>query len=183
MNRTITAALALCILGLPVGASGQTDALTYTDPAMSYTAPADFTPVPVPSNPPDTFEQPTVMAMFVRHPKQPDVTAISLTMENTTEDLASYESDVESKARNTGTGDSVFVKKQLATLANGMPAYFLNITISADASEIQTFEYVWVDRLRGVTLAASGRYGVIDERSAKKMLSTATATAYPRNQI
>jgi hypothetical protein len=166
---------------LPLGASGQTDPHTYSDPGMSFTAPADFTPIPVPSSSPDQFTQPTVVAAFARHPKQSDMTIITLQMENTSEDLNDFAADAESKARNQGS-ESVFVKKELTTLSNGMPAYFLDITASQDAGEAKIYEYVWVDRVRGVTLAISGRFGTIDDKSAKKALANVSAVAYPRNR-
>lgn len=178
MNRALVIAGTLCALVLPLGASGQTDAHTFTDPAMSFTAPADFVPLPVPTASPDHFTQPTVVAAFVRRPKQADMNMITLTMENSQESLDDYESDAESRARNQGS-DSVFVKKTLTTLSNGMPAYFLDITVSQDAGEMRIFEYVWVDHVRGVTLAVAGQFGTIDDRSAMKALAKVSATAYP----
>lgn len=180
MTRIAVTVLGLCALVLPLSASGQTNGQTYTDPAMSFTAPSDFVPLPVPSSAPDAFAQPTVVAAYVRHPKQSDATVITLTMENTDEDLTSYEQDAESKARNQGS-DSVFVKKLLTTLSNGMPAYFLDITVSQDAGEMKTYEYIWVDQVRGVTLAVSGRFGSVDDRDAKKVLANVSAVAYPKN--
>jgi hypothetical protein len=181
MNRIALIAVGLCALALPLGASGQTDPHTYTDPAMSFTAPADFTPIPVPSSSPDQFQGPTVVAAFARHPKQSDMSIITLQMENTNEDLNDFEADAEAKARNQGS-ESVFVKKDLTTLPNGMPAYFLDITASQDAGESKIYEYIWVDHVRGVTLAISGRFGVIDDKSAKKALANVSAVAYPRNR-
>lgn len=181
MTRIALAVLALLAVALPLSASGQSDGQTYTDPGMSFTAPSDFAPLPVPTSSPDVFAQPTVVAAFVRRPKMPDTNIITITMENTNEDLTSYEQDAESKARSAGS-DSVFVKKNLTTLSNGMPAYFLDITMSQDSGELKTYEYVWVDRLRGVTLAVSGRFGSLDDRGAKRALANASAVAYPRNR-
>lgn len=183
MKRAALIGFAVCLLTLPVSAGAQTDpSHTYSDPAMSYTAPADFTPIPVPSASPDAFEKPTIVAAFVTNLKRPDSNVITLQMENYTDDLQSYEGQAESQARNRGS-DSVFVKKELTTLSNGMPAYFLNITVSQDSGQLRIFEYVWVDHVRGVVLSVVGHFGTIDETGAKKILSNVSAVAYPRNQF
>jgi hypothetical protein len=148
---------------------------------MSFTAPADFIPLPVPTQPPQGFDGTVVQAAYVRHPRAEDATLITVRMEAYTDDLNSYEADAESEARNQGQ-DSVFVKKEFLPLPNGMPAYFLAITIGEDVGENRVFEYVWVDGVRGVTVSASGRFGTIDDASAKKMLSNVSAVAYPKNR-
>lgn len=184
MIRNCLAAFALCALVLPIGASAQSDPQTYTDPAMSYTAPSDFTPIPVPSAGPTGFQGPTAVAIFARHAKRPDAVLISVTMQMTDEDLSDYEADSEALVRNQGSGDnSVFIKKKLTTLSNGMPAYFMDVTVSQDSGELRIFQYVWVDGERGVVLAAVGRFGMIDDKSAMKYLSTASAVEYPKNRF
>ena len=185
MNRFCLAVFALATLLLPAEVSAQTaaaDPHTYNDPAMSYTAPADYTPIPVPSSPPTGFNGTVLQAAFVRHPKQADVTIISLRMDNYNDDLDSYEQQAEGAVRNQGSDNSVFVKKQLTTLPNGMPAYFLSVTVGADAGQQELYEYIWVDGVRGITLSVTGRFGVIDDRSAKKVLGDVSGVAYPRNR-
>lgn len=197
MNRAATIVLAVFLLALPAGSRAQTPppSHTYTDPAMSFTAPSDFIAIPMPSSTtaPDAYQAPTLVAAYVRRPKQTDRNLITLTIENYTDDLQSFEQDSESEVRNQGSGGgggsdsddapSAFVKKQLTTLPNGMPAYFLDVTITGDSGQSRIFEYVWVDNVRGVTLAVSGGYGTLDANSAKKILSNVSAVAYPRNQF
>ena len=181
MKALAPVALVLTSLVLPVALFAQADPHVYTDPAMSFTAPADFSPLAVPSSPPDGLDGPTVVAAFGRHPRQPDANVITVRLENYDGDLQSYEEQVESQARSQGS-DSVFVRKQLTTLPNGMPAYYMAITIGQDSGEMRVFQYVWVDHVRGVVLADTGRYGTIDDNSAKKALSEVSAVAYPRNR-
>ncbi len=188
MNRASTIALVLTLLALPAGLHAQTaqPSHTYTDPAMSYTAPADYIAIPMPAatTAPDAYEAPTIVAAFVRRPKQTDRTIITLRMENYTDDLDSFEQEAEGQARNQSNDDnSVFVKKQLTTLPNGMPAYFLDITVTQDSGQQRIFEYLWVDHVRGVTLSVAGGYGTLDGNSAKKILSNVSAVAYPKNQF
>ena len=186
MNRIALFSFALCALLLPAGVSAQStstqsDPHTYNDPAMSYTAPADYIPIPMQPEPPTGFNGTVVQAAYIRHPKQQDSTIITLRMEAYTDDLDSYEQAAESEARNAGS-DQVFIHKTMTTLSNGMPAYFLDITIGQDVGEQRVFEWVWVDGVRGVSLSIAGRFGTIDDRSAKKALSSVSAVAYPKNR-
>lgn len=186
MNRIALFGFALFALLLPAGVSAQStstpsDPHTYNDPAMSYTAPSDYLRIPVPPQPPIGFNGTVVQAAYVRHPRQPDSTVISLRMEAYTDDLDSYEQAAESEARNAGS-DQVFIHKTMTTLSNGMPAYFLDVTIGEDVGEQRIFEWVWVDGVRGVTLSVAGRFGTIDDRSAKKVLANVSAVAYPKNR-
>lgn len=183
MIRNCLAALALGALVLPIGASAQSDPQTYTDPAMSFTAPSEFMPLPVPSAGPTGFQGPTTVAAFVKHAKRPDSVIITLRMQMTDEDLSDFAADAETLVRNQGSDNSVFVKKNLTTLSNGMPAYFMDVTVSQDAGELRIFQYVWVDGERGVTLSVVGRFGMIDSAGALKDLSTASAVAYPKNRF
>ena len=186
MNWIALFGFALCALLLPAGVSAQStstqgDPHTYNDPAMSYTAPSDYIPIPVPSQPPTGFNGTVVQAAYVRHPRQRDSTIITLRMEAYTDDLDSYEQAAESEARNVGS-DQVFIRKTMTTLPNGMPAYYLSITIGADVGEQRVFEWVWVDGVRGVSLSVAGPFGTIDDGSAKKVLANVSAVAYPKNR-
>jgi hypothetical protein len=47
---------------------------------------------------------------------------------------------------------------------------------------LKRFDYVWIDGTRGIVLAATGRYGVLDEPMAKKALEQASGVLYPKRR-
>jgi hypothetical protein len=176
MNRI--AIYVLAALALLVPAAVLADGNQYNDPAMSFTAPADFKPVPVPSHDPAQFDDPAVMAMFVKNPGQSGAVQIMLRMQSFDGDASGFETLVENDLRN--QGNDVFIKKTATKLPNGMPAYWQEITMGSGFEQVKIFEYVWADGLRGVQLSATGRYGSIDEPAAKKALAEVSAVAYPK---
>ncbi|HEV2261860.1 MAG TPA: hypothetical protein VGR69_06205 [Candidatus Rubrimentiphilum sp.] len=154
---------------------------SYNDPAMSFVAPSDFYQAPIPPHDPMNFDNPTTVAEWFRHPGQRDQQIISITMENQDASLAGFEMNTENSLRD--SADNVFFKQhQTTTLSNGMPAVWQEISVGSGFDEIKRFDYVWVDGVRGVTLAITARYGEIDEATARKDLANASAVLYPRNR-
>ncbi len=175
----IAAMAALWSLFGPVAALGAQN--TYSDPAMSFTAPPNYVQAPVPAHDPTDFSQPAVVAAFVANGGKPDQRAITITMENFDGNVDGFEVLSENELR-TQT-DGVFVKKkERTTLSNGMPAYWQEITVGTGFDEIKRFQYVWADGVRGVTLAISSHYGELDEASAKRDLASAYGVLYPKNR-
>ncbi len=190
MNR-FALALTTCALLVPTQASAQrvTPAATpspvpnqYNDPAMSFTAPPEFYQVPLAPHDPARFDQPTVVAAWVANPGKREQLTITITMENHDGNLDGFEMVTENEIRN--KVDSVFFKKhELTKLANGMPAYWHELSIGSGFDELKRFDYVWIDGVRGVMLAITGRYGLLDEPMAKKALAGAMGVAYPKDRI
>lgn len=148
----------------------------FTDPAMSFTAPAGYYKANMPQHDPTDFDQPTVVAAFRNR-----TYIITIQMESFTGSLHDFEMVTENELRN--QIDGVFVKKkEVTTLSNGMPAYWQEITMGSGFNTAKRFEYAWVDGVRGVVLSVSGRYGELNEDQAKQALAMASATAYPSNR-
>lgn len=193
MNRTAAVALALCAFLAPAPLFAQTapapapdsapsaPSRTFDDPAMSYTAPDDFTKVPIgPAADTAQFDKPTVVAAFVRGYGKPGTLTVTITMENFDGNADGFDQVTENTLRN--QADGVFIKKSPARLSNGMPAYWQEITIGSGFNEIKRYQYVWADGVRGVQLAVMGRYGTLGDAEAKKILAQVSAVAYPKNR-
>lgn len=192
MNR-IAAALAFCAFFAPVPLLAQSAPApapsaaptpaaashTFNDPAMSYTAPADFLQVPM-GKPEDytQFDKPTVVAAFVKNYGKPGLLTVSITMESFEGNAEGYDQVSENALRT--QADGVFITKTATKLANGMPAYWQSITIGSGFNELKRYQYVWADGVRGVQLAVMGRFGSVSEDEAKKILSDVSAVAYPK---
>jgi hypothetical protein len=189
MNRIAAVVFALCAMFAPTALFAQTAAEPvpeatpangFNDPAMSFVAPSDFHKVPMQQGDPTSFDKPTVVAAFVKNYGKPSLLTITITMENFEGSADGYDQVSENTMRN--QADGVFIKKQPTKLANGMPAYWQEVTIGNGFGEIKRFQYVWADGVRGVQLAVTGRYGEISENDAKKILAEVSAVAFPRGR-
>jgi len=192
VNRSafVFALCVACALVAPVRTSAQFAPATpaasptpnpfqYTDPAMAFTAPPEYYRVAVPEHDPARFDQQAVMAAWVTNPGKREQITITLTMENHDGNLDGYEMLSENEIRD--KVDSVFFKKHEVTkLLNGMPAYWQELSIGSGFDTLKRFDYVWIDGTRGVVLAITGRYGVLDEPMAKKALANVSAVQYPK---
>jgi len=151
----------------------------FNDPAMSFTAPSDYIQIGVPPHSPTDFTESAVVAGFVKNPGKQSQHTISISMEDFPQDLDGFEMVSENELRN--QADGVFVKKKIrTTLSNGMPAYWLEISVGSGFDEVKRYQYVWVDGVRGVTLAIWGQYGELDEATAKRDLANASAVLFPK---
>lgn len=192
MNRIAAAALALCAIFAPANVFAQaqaaaeapapaaTPANTFSDPAMSFTAPPEFAKVPMQQGDPTQFDKPTVVAAFVKNTGKSGLLTITITMENFEGNVEGYDQVTENTLRQ--SADGVFIKKTAARLQNGMPAFWQDITIGNGFNEVKRYQYVWADGVRGVQLAVMGRYGDISNDEALKILKEVSAVAYPRNR-
>jgi len=182
-----------CVLAVPVQTFAQYAQATpapsptpvpnqYNDPAMSFTAPPEFYRVPLAAHDPARFDQPSVMAAWVAQPGKREQLTITITMENHDGSLDGFEMIAENEVRD--KVDSVFFKKRdRVTLTNGMPAYWQELSMGSGFDTLKRFDYVWIDGVRGVTLAITGRYGILDEPMAKKALANAAGVLYPKYRI
>jgi len=149
---------------------------------MSFTSPPEFYRVPLAPHDPARFDQPSVMAAWVANPGKREQLTITITMENHDGSLDGFEMVSENEVRD--KVDSVFFKKREQTkLTNGMPAYWQELSMGSGFDTLKRFDYVWIDGVRGVTLAIVGRYGQLDEPMAKKALANAAGVLYPKGRI
>jgi hypothetical protein len=178
----IAALLPAAVLAQNAPAAGTAAApqagMQYNDPAMSFTAPAGFKPMPVPSHDPATFEDPAVVAAFVKNIGTRDAMSIVLRMQNFDGTADAWATTADNDLR--GSTDGAFIKRNQATLSNGMPAYWEVVTVGSGFDQIKTYQYLWSDGVRGVTLSLICRDGVIGDDQAKALLSNVTAVAYPK---
>ena len=196
MNRIAAVAFALCAVSAPAALLAQTapapsgataeapkpaatPSHTFNDPAMSYTAPSDFLQVPMQAAPdPTQFEKPTLVAAFVKNYGKNSMQTVTITMESFDGNAEGYDQVTENTMRT--QADGVFIRKVPTKLPNGMPAYWQDVTIGSGFNEIERYQYVWADGVRGVQLAVMARYGSIGEDEAKKILADVSAVAYPK---
>ncbi|MFN2450281.1 MAG: hypothetical protein ABR508_10935 [Candidatus Baltobacteraceae bacterium] len=174
----LTLALLAMLAPLCTGVRAADDANTYNDPAMSFTPPAGFRRVPIPPHDPRTFEQKSVVAVYVKNPGTQDATAITLTMDNFEGTAAAFAMTSDNDTRS--SADGAFIKRSDAKLSNGMPAVWEEVTVGSGFAQVSSFRYLWADGVRGVTLAETSRYGNVDDRHARADLANVSAVAYPR---
>jgi hypothetical protein len=154
----------------------------YNDPAMSFTAPADFYQIPLLPHDPAHFDQPTLVAAWIRDAGKAEQLTIAITMEDYDGSLDGFEMVTENELRD--KADLVFFKKREVTqLSNGMPAYWQEVSIGTGFDEVKRFNYAWIDGVRGIILAVTGRYGGVDEPTAKKALADASGVLYPKGRL
>jgi hypothetical protein len=159
------------------------DPHTYTDPAMSYTAPADavlagrkyFT-----LNELGNDLQP--VAIWVLRPGKEDTRTIQLMMESYVGPPDQWEGQFESQMHSAGGEGLLIRNKTPITLLNGMPAYFVEVTTGSGFDSKKQFAIVWADGQRGIVLAESGRLGDASPEEAKRVLGNITAVRYPIDQ-
>lgn len=178
MTGVILAALVSLATAAPSPA-----AVTFHDPAMAFTPPAGYTAeTPFPRYDPVNLPNPTVVAEYVKNPGHSSAHSISISMESFDGTLDQFKTYSINELRN--QMGSAFVRdKGMTTLSNGMPVDFREVTVGEGFQELKTFQYLWIDGVRGVIVSITARYGEISENEAKAALSGATAVAFPRNRF
>lgn len=183
--------LALALLGLlaplrawgdPTPAPTPDPSRVFTDPAMTFVAPAAFHKLPVQAHDPAKFEDgKAVVAVFVRDAKTRNMTTISITQDEFPKpDAKAFAEAADNDLR--GGSDNAFIKRYDAQLANGMPAVFEEVTVGSGFDQVLSYRYLWADGVRGIIVTETAVNGVIDDRKAKADMANLTATAYPRYQ-
>lgn len=184
MRKTIgllaASLLAGCLLGAasPQPSPAPTPA-GFSDPAMKFVAPAGFTALPVAAHrDPTSFGGRTTVAAFVKDAGQLDERLIVITMDDEQGSLNDFEGTTESTLHS--QAGTLFVdKKQLTALSNGMPAYWVGVSVGSGFHAKRIYQYEWVDGVRGVIVSESARMGELGERQAKADLANLTAVAFP----
>jgi hypothetical protein len=175
----MTLAVLSFLLAQVVQPTPSPDPHVYTDPAMTYTAPADAVllvrgDVPL-SGLSDDLE---TVAQWVIDPGKEDAHTIQIQMEAFDNAPDEWEGVFESQTHS--SGDGVLIRnKTPMTLLNGMPAYFVEIASGSGFDAHKEFAIVWADGQRGVVLSETSRLGDVGADEAKAMLKQATAVRYP----
>ncbi len=158
------------------------DPHTYSDPAMTFTAPPDALllnrqPVPVEQLSGDL--QP--IAVWVLRPGKEDSRMITLAMEAYSGAPNEWEGVFESQTHSSQDGTLIRNKTPM-TLLNGMPATFVEVAYGGGFDARKEYAIVWADGARGIVLAETTRLGDAGPDEAKEVLKQATAVRYPDTQ-
>jgi hypothetical protein len=164
---------------VPPAPTPSPDSHTYTDAAMTFTAPPDAVlmgrqEIPLAQLGQDL--QP--IAAWVLHPGQEDARTIQLSMEAYSGPPDQWEAQFESQTHNSQDGTLIRNKTPM-TLLNGMPAYFVEVAYGSGFDARKEYAIVWADGQRGIVLAETTRMGDASDEEAKRVLKQATAVRYP----
>lgn len=158
------------------------DPHVYTDPAMSYTAPADAILVGRQMIPVEQLGQDLqTVSAWVIHPGDENARTIQVQMEAYTGAPDQWEGQFESQTHGSQEG-TLFKNKTPMTLENGMPAYFVEVAYGSGFDARKEYAIVWSDGQRGVVLSETAVVGVATAEEAREVLKQATATRYPTDQ-
>ncbi len=158
------------------------DPHVYTDPAMSYTAPADAILV---GNHPIAIEQLgqdlQTVAAWVLHPGDENARTIQIQMEAYSGAPDQWEGQFESQTH--GNQEGTLIKNKTAiTLLNGMPAYFVEVAYGSGFDARKEYAIVWADGARGIVLSETSVVGAASAKEAREVLKQATGVRYPSDQ-
>lgn len=174
-------ALIPATLGAQEAPSPPADPLEYNDAAMHFRAPAgyvniEYDPIPLEKLPDDL----TIVDAWVL-PGNAGGRKLGIQMAAFTGDLDSWEAFFKQQIRSQ-VDDAVFKDRVRTTLKNGMPAYFEELTLGSGFDTAKGFMYLWIDGARGVAILANAKLGDLDAKTAKLMMSDASAVRYPRDR-
>jgi hypothetical protein len=125
---------------------------------------------------------PHPVAAWVLQTKKMDSRQLVITVEPFDGSLGNFEASHESDMRNEGKDQSLFVDhKETTTLVNGMPAYFMRVNQGNAAGQfMRSYQYVVIDKQRGIVVSYSGRAGQFDDKDAKAAMASLYVVVYPK---
>ncbi|MGB8965921.1 MAG: hypothetical protein WCB99_09805 [Candidatus Cybelea sp.] len=158
------------------------DPRTYTDAAMTFTAPANAYLLARQVVPVEQLSQDLQpVAAWAVHPGAEDARMIQISMEAYDGAPDQWEGQFESQTH--GSQDGTLIRnKTPMTLLNGMPAYFVEVASGSGFDARKEFAIVWADGQRGVVLSETSRMGDVSAEEAKEALKQVTAVRYPVDQ-
>ncbi len=158
------------------------DPHVYTDPAMTYTAPADAMLVNRLTLTPGQLGQDLQpVAAWVLRPAEEDRRTIQLAMEAYDGPPDQWEGVFESQTHSAQDGTLIRNKTRISLL-NGMPAYFVEVAFGEGFNAKKEYVVLWADGQRGIALAEITRMGDTTPEQAQQVLKQVTAVAYPLYQ-
>jgi hypothetical protein len=158
------------------------DPNTYTDPAMSYTAPPNAYLVARQFlSPADLSQDLQPVAAWVLNPGKEDARTIQLSMEAFEGPPDQWEAQFESQTHSSQDGTLIRNKTPMSLL-NGMPAYFVEVAYGSGFDAKKEYAIVWADGQRGIVLSETSRLGDASADEAKAALKQVTAVRYPSYQ-
>jgi hypothetical protein len=158
------------------------DPMTYSDPAMSYTAPPGALPVARQYVPVDELgEDLQVVSAWVLDAGKEDARTIQLSMEAYDGPPDQWEAQFESQTHSAQDGTLIRNKTPM-TLLNGMPAYFVEVAYGSGFDARKEYAIVWADGQRGIVLSETTRIGDASDDEARRVLKQVTAVRYPLSQ-
>ena len=163
-------------------ARADTDVLSFDDPGMHFRPPDGWIRVIINRSPDADPHGPEIVAAYVNNANKMDPRQIVITVEPWDGDLNAFEASHESDLRNQGKEQSTFVdKKELTKLSNGMPAFFMRVNQGNSAGQfLRSFQYIVIDKQRGIVASYQGRAGQFDEKDAKTALASLYVVVYPK---
>jgi hypothetical protein len=172
----------LCARAQIVAPTPSPDPHTYTDPAMSFTAPANAVLISRQEVPLSQLSQDLqTVAAWILYPGKEDARQITLAMEAYDGPPEQWEGQFESQTH--GSQDGMLIRnKTPITLLNGMPAYFVEVAFGSGFDAHKQYAIVWADGQRGVVLAETTRMGETSAEEARDVLKQVTAVRYPLNE-
>ncbi|MDE2483442.1 MAG: hypothetical protein KGN02_14795 [bacterium] len=182
-RRSLFAALlamlvpALAVAQVP-GATPTPDPMVYDDPAIHFQAPSGWYPVGQRRIKPDDLgSNPEAVAGWVNS-STGRVESLVLQLQSFSGSLDDFETTYEQEMRQEFSG--TFIKnKERTSLANGMPAYYMEMTTGEGFTTTKAFIVIWIDGVRGVALVVNGPLDNISANVAKAIMRKAKATQYP----
>jgi hypothetical protein len=158
------------------------DPHVYSDPGMSFTAPAGAVLIGRQEVPLEQLGQDLeTVAAWVLHPGQEDARTIQIQMEAYSGDPGEWEDEFESQVHGNQEGTLIRNKTPM-TLSNGMPAYFVEVAYGSGFDARKEYAIVWADGQRGIVLSETSAIGVATAEQARDLLKQATAVRYPVDQ-
>lgn len=158
------------------------DPLTYTDPAMTFTAPPNAFLVNREDGSLNHLGQDLQpVAAWVLYPGQENARTIQIAMEAFSGPPEQWEGVFESQTHGSQEGTLIRNKTPMSLL-NGMPAYFVEVAYGNGFDARKEYAIVWADGQRGIVLSETTRMGDGSADEAKKFLKQATAVRYPLYQ-
>ncbi len=158
------------------------DPHVYTDPGMTFTAPANAVLVSQQVIPPNQLSQDLQpVAIWVLDPGKEDSRTIEIAMEAFDSPPEQWEGQFESQTHSSQDGTLIRNKTPMALL-NGMPAYFVEVAYGSGFDARKEFAIVWADGERGIVLSETTRLGDAGADEAKEVLKQVTAVRYPLYQ-
>ncbi len=165
----------------PAPATPPPDPMVYTDPAMTFHAPAGFTAVGQRQIDVDKLgEDPEIVAGWIGtdkdHPRRLYIQQEYF--EGSVQDFDGvYEEQIRGDADN-----ALFKDKQNVSLKNGMPAMFMAMTSGEGFSEQKVYILMWADSQRGVAIVLQTQLGDMDDTAARALMSDVSAVKYPTDR-